>query len=147
MRFGDYAASIMGMEIYFQARALGVRKMCSIAEAKNVCPQVRIVDGSDLAPFRKASQEINELWFEKMSEFGLTQIEKKGFDETFMDITEIVEHRLSKYTLDSEVPIGFEGKVVGKNSVDNPEKKRILQCLSIGSQIAQEWRYFRVFLP
>ena len=124
-----------------------MKKMCSIAEAKKVCPQVRIVDGSDLAPFRKASQEINELWFDKMSEFGLTQIEKKGFDETFMDITEIVEHRLNKYTLDSEVPIDFEGKVVGKISVDYPEQKRILQYLSVGSQIAQEWRYSPVFLP
>lgn len=127
--------------------------MSLIADALKICPELRLVDGSDLTPFREASQEINELWYRKMKVYGLTALEKKGFDETFMDVTEIVKHRISKshgqaWQSDS-APRGyqFEGTVIGDyetgtGAADNQSQSKhdTLLYLSVASQLAKEWR-------
>lgn len=46
------------MNVVVKARRLGVKKMCNLEAAKREFPQLIIVDGSDLTPFRKASAQI-----------------------------------------------------------------------------------------
>jgi nucleotidyltransferase/DNA polymerase involved in DNA repair len=42
----------------YVARALGVNKLMSIAQAKRVCPSVVLVLGEDLNPYRDASKRV-----------------------------------------------------------------------------------------
>lgn len=42
----------------YEARARGVSKMHGIKEALAICPEMVIIDGSDLTPYRKASDDI-----------------------------------------------------------------------------------------
>lgn len=42
----------------YEARARGVSKMHSIKEALDICPDMIIVDGSDLTPYRRASDNM-----------------------------------------------------------------------------------------
>ena len=48
-----------------------------------------VIDGSDLRPFREASEQIAEIW----ASFG-APVERLGFDEAFLDITGLVQERL-----------------------------------------------------
>ncbi|NWW85209.1 POLI polymerase, partial [Rhynochetos jubatus] len=75
----------------YEARKLGVKKLMSVKNAKEKCPQLILVNGEDLAPYREMSYKVTEL----LVEF-CPLVERLGFDENFVDITEIVEKRLNQ---------------------------------------------------
>jgi DNA polymerase iota len=66
----------------YAARAAGVGKLMRIDEARRICPDLVLIPGEDLTPYREASSQILSV----LSAFGPTQ--KLGLDEFFVDVTE-----------------------------------------------------------
>lgn len=76
----------------YEARRRGLYKLQLISDAKKTCPDVIIVLGEDLTRFRDASKSLYHYleafsWNKKM--------EKLGFDEIFMDVTDIIDYNQS----------------------------------------------------
>ena len=65
----------------YAARERGVAKMMGVAEAKRACPELVLVPGEDLTPYRQASKRIGAV----LAEFGV--VERLGMDEMALDIT------------------------------------------------------------
>ena len=65
----------------YAARERGVAKMMGIAEAKRACPELVLVPGEDLTPYRQASKRIGAV----LAEFGV--VERLGMDEMALDVT------------------------------------------------------------
>jgi DNA polymerase iota len=63
------------------ARQYGVPKMVSIAEARRRCPDIVLINGEDLTPYRAASKRIMNV----LRQFGT--LERSGLDECGLDIT------------------------------------------------------------
>ncbi|RMD41789.1 hypothetical protein DV735_g3303, partial [Chaetothyriales sp. CBS 134920] len=75
----------------YEARRLGLRKMQLITEAKKVCPEVVIVLGEDLTKFRAASKD---LYAFLRSRIWSDRAERLGFDEVWLDCTDMVEYNI-----------------------------------------------------
>ncbi|ESZ92864.1 hypothetical protein SBOR_6727 [Sclerotinia borealis F-4128] len=73
----------------YEARRRGLSKLQLISEAKKICPDVVIVLGEELGRFRDASKLLYK-HLEKFSWSG--KVERLGFDEVFMDVTDIVDY-------------------------------------------------------
>lgn len=65
----------------YVARARGVKKLMRISDAKKLCPDLVIVEGEDLTPFRDASKM---LWSFLRSYSWNHKVERLGLDEVFM---------------------------------------------------------------
>ncbi|PYH45280.1 putative DNA polymerase iota [Aspergillus saccharolyticus JOP 1030-1] len=100
----------------YEARRRGLRKLQLIKEAKQICPDVVIVLGEDLTRFRDASKRL----FHFLRSFVWAQrVERLGFDELFLDVTEMVDYNVdllnrhdlehSFFHLDRQEPtVGFD---------------------------------------
>ncbi|KAJ5949064.1 hypothetical protein N7454_000648 [Penicillium verhagenii] len=99
----------------YEARRRGLRKLQLIKDAKRTCPDVVIVLGEDLTRFRDASKEL--YLFIRGFVWG-GRVEKLGFDELSLDVTEMIDYNVnllnpndlstSFFHLDSQDPtIGF----------------------------------------
>ncbi|KAK5660784.1 hypothetical protein OQA88_12151 [Cercophora sp. LCS_1] len=75
----------------YVARKRGVGKLTTLAEAKRLCPDLVIVDGEDLSPFRDVSKRLYAL-LRSYSWSG--KIERLGLDETFLDVTDMVSYNI-----------------------------------------------------
>ena len=75
----------------YEARRRGLRKLQLITEAKTVCPDVVIVLGEDLTRFRNASKDLYH-FLRKYS--WNDRVERLGFDEIWMDVTDIIDYNL-----------------------------------------------------
>ncbi|RMZ85211.1 hypothetical protein DV738_g406, partial [Chaetothyriales sp. CBS 135597] len=75
----------------YEARRLGLRKLQLITEARKVCPEVVIVLGEDLTKFRAASKELYDFL---RSRIWSHRAERLGFDEVWLDCTDMVEYNL-----------------------------------------------------
>ena len=65
----------------YNARARGVRKLQLITEAKKACPDLVIIEGEDLTPFRDTSK----LLFNFLRSYSWNnKAERLGFDEVFL---------------------------------------------------------------
>ena len=64
----------------YAARAAGVGKLMRIDTARELCPDIVLLSGEDLTPYREASSTI----FAALSAFGPCQ--KLGLDEFFVDV-------------------------------------------------------------
>ncbi|KAK3345064.1 hypothetical protein B0H65DRAFT_524612 [Neurospora tetraspora] len=114
----------------YPARRLGVKKLMSIASALAICPDLVIVDGEDLTPFRDVSKRLYALL---RSYSWNDRVERLGLDEVWMDVSDMVEYNLellnrndlehSWFCLDKEDPEkgfafdgrGFAGCVYGRD--------------------------------
>jgi DNA polymerase iota len=68
-----------------------LRKLQLISEAKQLCPDVVIVLGEDLSRFRNASK----LLYAFLRAFSWNaRCERLGFDEVFMDVTDLIDYNL-----------------------------------------------------
>lgn len=76
----------------YVARGRGLRKLQLISEAKKVCPDVVIVLGEELGRFRDASKTLYK-FLESFTWSG--KVERLGFDEVFMDFTDLVDYNMS----------------------------------------------------
>lgn len=75
----------------YEARRRGLHKLQLIKDAKRICPDVVIVLGEDLTKFRNASKELY-LLVRSFVWGGL--VEKLGFDELFLDVTEMIDYNV-----------------------------------------------------
>ncbi|XP_022047199.2 DNA polymerase iota isoform X1 [Acanthochromis polyacanthus] len=115
----------------YVAREQGVTKLMSVTDAKEKCPELVLVKGEDLTHYREMSYKVTEL---------LTSycplVERLGFDENFVDITEMVERRLAQ-TVESH-KFSFKGHVYNHISADVQAGDH--PRLVLGSEIAAELR-------
>lgn len=74
----------------YVARDRGVPKMCSVEEAKKICPDLVVIE-SDMARYREGHRRLFELL---RTEFGLAP-EKASIDEAYLDLTELVKKEMS----------------------------------------------------
>lgn len=65
----------------YVARARGVVKLSQLSAAKKACPELVVVDGEDLTPFRGASKMLYHLL---KSHSWNGKVERLGLDEVFM---------------------------------------------------------------
>ncbi|XP_069819251.1 DNA polymerase iota isoform X2 [Dendropsophus ebraccatus] len=115
----------------YVARNLGVKKCMSIRDAKERCPQLVLVSGEDLTHYREMSYRVTGL----LEEFS-PQVERLGFDENFIDITELVDKRLQDPQCDRAMEVS--GHVYNQQGVDPSDwtHKRFI----VGSQVAADIR-------
>lgn len=77
------------MTCNYEARRRGLRKLQLITDAKRTCPDVVIVLGEDLTRFRDASKVL----YKFLESFTWNKkVERLGFDEVFMDVTDIIHY-------------------------------------------------------
>lgn len=75
----------------YLARARGVRKLMSVSEAQRLCPELVLVRGEDLTPYRQMSSRV----FEHITrQHPQLSVERLGMDENFVDVTRLVEQRI-----------------------------------------------------
>ncbi|XP_047197173.1 DNA polymerase iota isoform X2 [Hippoglossus stenolepis] len=115
----------------YVARDLGLTKLMSVVDAKEKCPQLVLVKGEDLTHYREMSYKVTEL----LSSY-CPLVERLGFDENFMDVTEMVERRLMQ-TPDLN-NFSFTGHVY--NHVSANVKASDHPRMALGSHIAAELR-------
>ena len=68
------------------AREMGVIKCSYIEDARKVCPALVLVNGEDLAEYRRYSQKIFELIKETAKG---CPVERLGMDENFVDVSQL----------------------------------------------------------
>lgn len=73
----------------YAARARGVKKLMLISEAQKICPEIVILNGEDLTPFRDTSKK---LWSFLRSHSWNGRVERLGLDEVFLDVTDVVTY-------------------------------------------------------
>lgn len=74
----------------YLARAKGIRKLMSVQEAQQLCPELVLVKGEDLTPYRQMSSRV----FEHITrQYPQLSVERLGMDENFVDVTKLVEER------------------------------------------------------
>ena len=78
----------------YAARARGVAKMMGLKDAVAQCPELQLVSGEDLTPYRAASKQILAV----LAEFGT--VERLGMDEAIVDVT----HAVKRSTAGSSSP-------------------------------------------
>ncbi|RDA90736.1 hypothetical protein CP533_4050 [Ophiocordyceps camponoti-saundersi (nom. inval.)] len=76
----------------YNARRRGVRKLMLVSEAIIVCPDLVLVPGEDLTPFRQTSKRLYDFF---RSHSWNNKVERLGLDEVFMDVTDMVDYNLS----------------------------------------------------
>ncbi len=134
----------------YNARAKGVKKLMLITEARKICPELVLMDGEDLSPFRDMSKTLYGLL---KSHSWNGKVERLGFDEVFMDVTDIVDYNFSCLTKGalaqsffqlskSDPEIGFPcdlttiaGSVLGQPLAAEPDNTTMLR-LALGSHLA-----------
>ncbi|KAI0562944.1 DNA polymerase Iota [Gracilaria domingensis] len=127
-----------------RSRAKGaVQKMTPVSQALKKCPELVCIDGSDLTPFREASLEVItaiRAWLLERaktvsaalnSEHITCPCQRLGFDEVFVDVTNLVQAQIEK----GGAPFLFKGNVFGVTEDD--EARRVLM---VASQIAHDLR-------
>lgn len=68
----------------YHARKRGVTKLMRTSEAREKCPELVLVSGEDLTPYREIAKQVITV----AKRFGVT--EKLGMDEVFVDATEVI---------------------------------------------------------
>ncbi|XP_065512927.1 DNA polymerase iota isoform X2 [Caloenas nicobarica] len=117
----------------YEARKLGVKKLMSLKDAKEKCPQLVLVNGEDLTPYREMSYKVTEL----LGEF-CPLVERLGLDENFVDITEMVEKRLKQLQQSACSRVSVSGHVYNNQAINLHDTRHVR--LILGSQIAEELR-------
>ncbi|KAK9465590.1 hypothetical protein V1512DRAFT_248866 [Lipomyces arxii] len=75
----------------YAARALGVKKLQSLAVALKTVSDLIVVNGEDLSRYRDASKEL-WMFVRKMVWGG--KVERLGLDELFLDVSDMIEYNL-----------------------------------------------------
>jgi len=113
----------------YAARALKVPKMVPVAEARAVCPDLIVINGEDLTPYRHASQAI----YQVVRTFT-DRIERLVLDELYVDATELVADRRRRGAC---TPGRFEGYTVGRSGASAPIDSAAQEA---AAAVAAAWR-------
>ncbi|XP_046545340.1 DNA polymerase iota-like isoform X2 [Haliotis rubra] len=117
----------------YVARARGLTKLMSIKDAREKCPDLVLVNGEDLTHYREMSYKISE-FLQKYT----AKVERLGFDENYLDVSDMVEQRLSLNDYTHQTT-GF----VYDSETETPVPECSCGCrirLAVGSQIAADIR-------
>ncbi|CAH1253906.1 POLI [Branchiostoma lanceolatum] len=115
----------------YVARKRGVTKLMGIKQAKELCPELVLVKGEDLTHYREMSYKITEA-LQKFSPL----VERLGFDENFIDVTEAVNARVMSSSSPQLNGHTFP-EIETEDDLLKDERHTRLVC---GSQIAGEMR-------
>uniref|UniRef100_A0A1A9ZSU6 UmuC domain-containing protein n=1 Tax=Glossina pallidipes TaxID=7398 RepID=A0A1A9ZSU6_GLOPL len=123
----------------YKARFHGVKKLMLVADAKRLCPDLILVNGEDLTPYRQMSQKIYELLLN-----FTPSVEKLGLDENFMDVSTLVEKRKQQMNV-AYMPDANQCPVEGFIYPADGMNLNACGCgcayrLTLATQIAQEIR-------
>lgn len=122
-----------------------MQKMTPVSHAMQKCPELVCIDGSDLTPFREASLEVVtaiRAWLEERARKAVVRSNAKppicacqrlGFDEVFIDVTELVQVELEN----GGAPFLFRGHIFGRT--DDDELRRLLM---VASQLSHQLREY-----
>lgn len=124
----------------YVARAKGIRKLMSVQEAQLLCPELVLVKGEDLTPYRQMSSRV----FEHITRvYPQLSVERLGMDENFVDVTKLVDQRMREEAF----AVGDGKPVVGCIYPPNSTPVFTTNCLcgcqrrlTIGTHIAEELR-------
>ncbi|XP_061528364.1 DNA polymerase iota isoform X2 [Phycodurus eques] len=114
----------------YVARQQGVTKLMSVTNAREKCPQLVLVKGEDLTHYREMSYQVTDLLLS-----FCPLVERLGFDENFVDITEMIANRLP-----CTPDFSFEGHVYSTSREVAEAKANNHPELALGSHIAAELR-------
>ncbi|XP_076101758.1 DNA polymerase iota-like [Mytilus galloprovincialis] len=121
----------------YKAREFGVTKLMTLKDAKEKCPQLVLVNGEDLTHYREMSYKISE-FLQKYT----PNVERLGFDENYLDVSEMVKQRIISRCQGTEV----KGHTYGSNEEEDTTIDTV-QCdcgcqerLIVGSEIANDIR-------
>lgn len=121
----------------YVARTYGVKKLMLLTDALRLCPDLVLVKGEDLTPYRQMSNKIHAVLLTYTS-----LVEKLGLDENFLDVTNIVNERLSN---NNNTILTSENML--HDCYIYPEYETLSSCqcgcerrLTIGAQLAREIR-------
>lgn len=100
----------------YEARRRGLHKLQLVKDARRICPDVVIELGEDISRFRDASKELY-LFIKSFS--WNNKVERLGFDEVWVDVTDLVDYNMdclnrndlahSFFQISKEDPtVGFE---------------------------------------
>lgn len=78
----------------YEARRRGVKKLMRITEARRICPDIVLVDGEDLSPFRDVSKQLYRLMRDTVG--PTAPVERLGLDEMFVDATALIDANLER---------------------------------------------------
>ncbi|XP_062503552.1 DNA polymerase iota-like [Corticium candelabrum] len=117
----------------YVARARGVSKLSLVSEAKLKCPDLVLIRGEDLTPYRDVSHKM----FELMRSYT-DKVERLGLDECFLDVTDVI----------SRIGDKMQGAIVGHIytggesafCVDSVPDRDSYNRLAAGSQLAAKIR-------
>lgn len=121
----------------YVARSYGIKKLMLLTDALRLCPDLVLVKGEDLTPYRQMSNKIHSvlLTFTPL-------VEKLGLDENFLDVTSIVNAKLSNGSVDYIID---ENRLPDCNIF--PEFETLASCgcgcerrLTFGARLAKEIR-------
>ncbi|KFQ57215.1 DNA polymerase iota, partial [Nestor notabilis] len=117
----------------YEAREHGVKKLMALKEAKEKCPHLVLVNGEDLTPYREMSYKVTEL----LGQY-CPLVERLGFDENFLDITEVVEERLKHLQQRGWAGVHVAGHVYKDQALNLHDTTHLR--LVLGSQVAEDLR-------
>ena len=75
----------------YVARARGVGKCVSVRDAVAACPELVLVNGEDLARYRRVSAAVHQT----LASHTESAVERLGMDENWVDVTRLVERELA----------------------------------------------------
>lgn len=120
----------------YVARSYGIQKMTYLKDAQRQCPDLVLVNGEDLTPYRQMSNKIHNILVQYTP-----NVEKLGLDENFLDVTSIIEAKMANYTGD---------EVMNNSLLDGyvfPDNETLGSCdcgceirLTLGAKLAKEIR-------
>jgi len=112
----------------YTARSRGVGKCMYVKDAKNVCPELILVNGEDLARYRKVSAAVHNSLLKATG----CEVERLGMDENWVDVSRLVTMRITD---------GQEKELLSNSiGVECDEVCGCEERLTIGSTIARELR-------
>lgn len=121
----------------YVARGYGIHKMTYLKDALVKCPELVLVNGEDLTPYRQMSNKVHNILLQYTS-----NVEKLGLDENFLDVTSIIEEKLA--TTCSGDDVMMESLL---DSYMYPDNETLSSCdcgcemrLKLGAKLAMEIR-------
>lgn len=117
------------------ARKLGVQKMSTVIDAKNICKELILINGENLEKYRSFSDKINQLLHVYSN-----KVERLGLDENFIDITEYVERKMDRSKRYECIGHLYIPEQSSSRDVEQADFSHHNNAIFFASSIAEEFR-------
>jgi DNA polymerase iota len=119
----------------YEARARGVGKLMPVSEARQLCPELELVCGEDLSPFRRASARV---WATLLG-FGCA-VQRVGLDEFFCELTRAAADAAAAAAAAAAAPLTCEGHAEGLEDAAALASDEQARALAAGSRVLGRMR-------